>query len=555
MKDSRILKFISAHSWIIIIFAALLPYLNSFDGGFVFDDIFLVEHDRFYETKPFMECWKRPYWSADYNDGLYRPLVTMSFWLNTRLADKYSPAFRAVNIFLNIVVCLILFKLLKSLGYSFLGSFFATLLFAVHPLHSEAVIPASGRADMLCAFFVFLGLFLHIRSCKTFSQSAENEYNSFSNKIFYCISAGICICFSLWSKENGIILLPLFIIYDAFFVRKRFMSNLVSKKYLFYLLALFIALLPRLIVMGNLIPKLGSILIKSDNVLALCSYPVRAATAIKLQGYAIWKFLFPVKLSHDYSYAQILPLESFFDIGFLGALILIPLSCILLLILKFLGKDRYHILLLILFYAVSIFPTSNLVFLTGTIFGERLYYLPSAWLCAISGIVIRRSILRWNCSIATIIFLSALLLLGYRTWQRGEDWSSQLSLAIKGVETSPKSSKMWQNLALQFFNHGNYEEASIAAKKALEILPEEKNSLKLFAYSQINLGNYSVAESALRELIISGTKNFDIYNKLSAILASKGELEEAKKLWTKSLEINPQQPIIKKYLEENQQLR
>ncbi len=425
------------------------------------------------------------------------------------------------------IAALCLFKLFLMLNLSFLPSFFAALIYAVHPLHSEAVIPSSGRADLLCAIFVFGGLIFHIRSR--------------SKPVVSVLLASICVLFSFWSKENGIILVPLCLVYDFFMRPQKFLPSRVFI-YASYLLALSIGVWTRISVTGAFLPRSDRFHHLSDNVLFLCDPVSRIATAIWLQCFALWKFLWPLELSHDYSYAQILPLKSFFDPAFVVSVSIIISSVIA--VLAFAKKDRGKIAFLILFYVISVLPTSNILALTGTVFGERLYYLPSAWLCAITGILLFRSIHFLEMKYFSVIFVSLLALMSLRTALRGEDWSSQMALCIKGVETAPKSNKTWINLAVELAKEGRYEEAIAACDRALEIIPDLKMALKNRAFYNIKIGRLDDAEKDLSLLVSLGTKNHEVYNKLGALLAERGEFDEAEKCWSKSLEILPSQKII-----------
>ena len=149
----------------IIVLVTVAAYLNGINGDFVFDDIPLVSSDSFYssESTTFADCWKRAYWRDGMSIGQYRPLTVASFWLNAKLTGMDSPKFRIFNLMLHVVISLLVFKLGMRLRLGKLTAFLSALVFAVMPLHSEAVIPTSGRAELLCAIFIIAGLICYIK--------------------------------------------------------------------------------------------------------------------------------------------------------------------------------------------------------------------------------------------------------------------------------------------------------------------------------------------------------------------------------------------------------
>lgn len=522
------------YGWIIVILAGLIPYLNSFNGDFAFDDIPLVRDDETYESSSAGDCWKRTFWREEISQGLYRPITTFSYWLNIHTSGKYSPAFRTFNIILNIAVSLVLLALLRRIRLGHAISVATAAIYALHPLHTEAVIPAFGRAEMLCALFVFAGLYFH----------------TFAKRHFFAnFAAGICVLFSFWSKEHGIILIPLCLIYDFFShknSREKFITGKSLSIYLIYVLFFIPSALSRISVTGGFFPHMKHFDSHGDNILVLCDPLVRFVTAVKLQGMAVLKFIFPATLSHDYSYAQILPSESVMDIGFIATVLLASLA--ILAMISYFRRERWKISMLLVFYIISVLPTANIITPTGTIFAERLFYLSSAWLCAIFMIVIRefsRGNFRFFLCISVIISL----LLGARTWTRSEDWADQMSLCIKGTETSPLSYKTWNNLAVQLAENGSLEEAVLACDKSLKIYPDCKTAIRNRGFYNIKLGRFTEAQKDLEKIAELGSQNPEVYNKLGAILANNGEFEKAKKSWLKSLEIFPNQPIIKDALQ------
>ncbi|MFA6292074.1 MAG: hypothetical protein WC637_09850 [Victivallales bacterium] len=517
--------------WIILLFTAAFPYLGSIKGEFVFSDIPLIQEDPFYrEPRPFTDCWKRDYWMESMAQGLHRPLTVYSYWLNAKISGIYSPAFRAVNLAFHICTVFIVFILALRLGLSRMAALLAGVLFAVHPLHTEAVIPAFGRGEVLCGLFIFTGLLFHTYVAK---------------KPLYSIGTAICFIFACWSKEHGVALIPLCILYDIYSGRLKIRGGRLQKGlgvYFVYLFALAVIVFVRIGAMGSLLPSMRNFTPFLDNQLALCSHPVRILSAIDIQGLALLKFIWPLTLSHDYSYAQLLPLKSVFDIsGIAAALLVLSIPFLLMRLFPELKKE---IGFFFLSYLICVLPAANIITPTGTIFAERLYYIPSIWLCFASACILMRVSQKMDARLFTAVVMLILFALGARTCLRSADWHDQLSITLAGTRTSPLSVKTWNNLAVELAHSNDFNNAIASCDRALEIHPSYRMALVNRAFYNIKLGNFDSAEKDLRKLISLGTPNPEVYNKLGAILANNGKSAEALELWKISLKLDGGQTLI-----------
>ena len=146
---------------------------------------------------------------------------------------------------------------LKKYGWIAVSTI-AVAIYARHPLHTEAVIPASGRAELLCALFVFAGLYFH----------------TFSRRHFFAnFAAGLCVLFSFWFKEDGIILIPICLVYDFFYHRRsreKFALGNFLSTYLIYMLFFIPSVLSRISDMGGFFPDMKHFDLLGESVFVLC---------------------------------------------------------------------------------------------------------------------------------------------------------------------------------------------------------------------------------------------------------------------------------------------
>ena len=69
----------------------------------------------------------------------YRPLTVLTFRWNRQLHDMDPLGFHAVNVLLHGLVSILFLLLLRRVGVPQMISLAAVLLFATHPIHTEAV--------------------------------------------------------------------------------------------------------------------------------------------------------------------------------------------------------------------------------------------------------------------------------------------------------------------------------------------------------------------------------------------------------------------------------
>ncbi len=530
----RVSRFLLRYGASLIIILAFVSYARGLAGEFVFDDIPLIQSDPFYADAGLADCWGRSFWRVELEQGLYRPLTLASYWLNIRIAGMYSPSFRIFNLILHAVCSVLVFKVFLALGLKRGAALFGAALFAVHPLHSEAVIPAYGRSELLCAMFMMTGLLAHLGSGRT-----------------AIVFTPLCLLAAFFSKEQGIMLLPICLLADTFLRhspadKKLRVPGVFIKKgpvYLLMLLAAGIVMVSRYKATGRWVPVPGADPMV-DNPLAMLPFFQRLPGALKIQGMALWKLLWPARLSHDYSYRQLMSLGPVFDFRLISS-ILLPCAAVYFLM-RFFPRKKRIVLFCTGAYMVSALPVSNLIVLTGTIFGERLYYFPSVWFCAIASLPAYRCLHSYRKYTGLALLSGILLLAAGRIFIRCSDWDTRLSLAAAGVRTAPDSVKTWNNIAVQLAAEGRLENAVLACDRALIIKSDHKTALKNRAFYLIKLGRLKDAEKTLMQILKLGTEDEEVYNKLAGILATRGDYSNALHYFDISLEKNPDQTLILK---------
>jgi hypothetical protein len=129
----------------------------------------------------------------------YRPVVMPSFALDAALWGSAPAGFHATNLVCHVAVAWLVGGLAAALGASPGTALASALVFAAHPVQTEAVAYVSGRTDLLCALFVLLGLLAWRRSVRATDR--------------FAVACAAAFAFALLSKEAAaavplVLLLP-----------------------------------------------------------------------------------------------------------------------------------------------------------------------------------------------------------------------------------------------------------------------------------------------------------------------------------------------------------
>ncbi len=517
----------------LVLMAALLAYAPIFSGDLVLDARTMVQGDpRIRDLDHLDDIFnKNSGFPLVTNDGLYRPLTTLSFLFNyTLLGNAANPVgYHVVNWALHALNALLVFYLVTVIFRSTRAGFAAAILFACQPVNTEAVTYTLGRADLLSTTLVLLAVFAHLGFVASAGRTA----------LQWLLRLLVWLLFflALLTKESAIVLLPLVALFDWLFDWRRytgqphrdFWENCLRKfrsNYLWMFLIWLSYLGMRTVVLLRLEPQLIS---PVDNPLAESGLLSRVLTACNLTGKAVSLLVFPQSLSADYSFSQMVPVDTAFRHveDWLGVLALVLILGVVY------ATWRFHRPLRALAFWVGWFLltiAANLGVLQAgnVLFSEQWLYLPGISACALVGVAIHlvtRSIIApwWaykgelpafaDCS-ETILFNDHLDLpyqhrlvvrkrLGWllygtlltmlvtvftvRAAWRTRDWKNDFTIWQTALMTSPDSAKVHRQVASAVMQHapdGSRIDESIAeAEKALVIYPD-------YVEARAQLGHY-----------------------------------------------------------------
>src|SRR5262249_52308899 len=132
-------------------------------GTFVFDDIHSVASNPGVQTLANLgRFFVDPNLFSAIGNAMYRPVLLCTFAVDRALGGGSAVPFKLTNVALHAATAWLLFGLLRAHAVGRAGAAAAAVLFAVHPLASEAVNMVSGRSELLCLLGLLLGLRGHL---------------------------------------------------------------------------------------------------------------------------------------------------------------------------------------------------------------------------------------------------------------------------------------------------------------------------------------------------------------------------------------------------------
>jgi hypothetical protein len=496
--------------WLGLVVALIggLLYVNTLGHQYAVDDYGLIVENAITRRgwDGVLLTFKTTYragFGAGVDDGLYRPLSKAMFAAEWSLAPHHPALGHGVNILLYGLTGFLLFSMLSQyLKGQCLVPFITAALFVAHPMHTEVVANIKGRDEILCFLFFVL------------SAMAIHRYTKRGSVPFLLLGSA-AFFLSLLSKESALTFLaviPLMLFFFTDTPRSRMLLALVA---LGAVASLFV-IIRQHVLGGVTLPPVSMI----DNYLvAITDVATQKATAVFLTGVYLKLLFFPHPLLSDGSYRHF-PAVTVSDWRFLLAfLAYAALAVYALLRLK--KKDAVSFSILYFFITASV--ASNIVFLIGTNYGERLMYGPSLGFCLAIAVILARGF-RTDESTVTVPIVGAffrtyrgplvvlalvLTLYGFGTVTRNADWHDNLTLFAKDLQRAPGNVHLHYSLGQDLLKKALFLPATGdgAARKALltEAITEQRKAVELYPEFSLALGNLALAHWALGDTATART--------------------------------------------------
>lgn len=457
---------------------ALLVDLNSLPGTFVGDDIPIVAGDPRVATMDIQAIFTTDYWGLGQNSGLYRPLTLLTFAVDRRLFGARPGPHHVVNVLLHAGVVLLFARTLFALGFTFPLVWTAAALFAVHPIHTDSVSILVGRAELLAALFVFLGLWASRTPGRRAWPLVLAAYTA-----------------ALLAKEHAVTFVPLLALADGFAGAPR--EKRPWERLPLYALLLAITggwfLLRQWISVSTGVGAQAIYLV--DNPLVGAPLLERMLTAIRVNLDYGRSLIFPLRLQSTYSGPGLPVVPGPFSAGGILAL---GYAALLAAATVHGWRRRAGHGLGIPFFIIAFSVTSNFFFLISVLRADRFAYLPSAGFCLAAASLLlaladrlRRTPLMPAAALlpAACIFALALLAVGRNTLFRDPArlWES-------AIRIDPGNARAWTSLSQVRWKAGRTDEAERAMRAAIVADPSFPDGYTAYALLLLEQGRFSEAE-------------------------------------------------------------
>ena len=455
-----------------LIVLCLAVYANSLDNPLLRDDKTAVVKDpRANDPSRWRDIFTQTYWHGLNDDPIYRPLTTLSFLANHRVTGDRPRGYRIVNVMLHAAVCVTVYVLGIGLIRSRLAAWIAAMLFSVHAVHTEAVTAIVGRAD--------LGVTLLLLAVTILLLGRDGRLRPWRWACLLALSAA-----ALFIKESAYAVLPLVAFVSVWQRwthdrrttppgRRRWITRADLTLVLSVAVVCGAGLCLRYAALGRLSRSAETVPV-IDNPLGQAMPTDRFVTAIGLFGKYLGLLAWPHPLCCDYSYRQIPVAHSVLETPVLiGVAWAVGIVAALWLVKRKASTDGWRLAVWCLgFYVITYGLISNALLAIGTIFAERLIYLPSvAWCLAFGALVVglyRR--VGPMPRVAVAAAASAILLVNvFLTVRRNADWQDRVTLWTQAVRVCPNSSRCWSTLAKAYNTTGKHELAVETMQRALGI--------------------------------------------------------------------------------------
>jgi tetratricopeptide (TPR) repeat protein len=452
---------------------AVLVHLGALANGFTLDDVPLVrDNPAIASLSGVPRLLVSPYWVVPGEHyGLYRPLTVVSLALNRAVLGPGPFGFHLVNVLLHAAVAALAWFALRRAGTHYGTALAGGLLFAVHPIHAEAVANVAGRAELLAAAFSIGAWLAH-------GAGARGRWGA----------AALYLGAAL-SKESTLAAPLLFAADDALGEKPR---RFTIARYLPYAAAAAVALALRAAALGS--HQAAEATIALDNPAAGAGTLPRVLTALWVQVRYLALCVWPRQLSSDYSFDAIPTVRTLADPRALAGLVFAAAFVAALVC----GFRRSPVVARsALIWSVFMLASSNLLFPAGTLMAERLAYLPSLGFCLLAGHLGAGLAARGRAARVAAVGASAvaIALLSTRTWARVPAWKDNLTLATTDVATYPRSAKLQAGAGICLEEAGRDAEAETHLRHAVEIDPT-------YAQMHYNLGVLLARRGATDEAIV-----------------------------------------------------
>ncbi|MBN2179655.1 MAG: tetratricopeptide repeat protein [Deltaproteobacteria bacterium] len=445
--------------------------------------------------------------------GYYRPLINLTYRIDYMLWGVNAQGFRTSNVIFHILSCLFLYNIILLLVNDRKAALLATVLFALHPVNTESVSWIVARNNILVTLTVLSSLYFFIRGWE-------------KNEVFPIALSVLCFALAVLSKEFGLMILPVFVLYQTMVSKRK--GTFLEKMgiYVPYLAVVIIYFILRKNVTTLLLPPFDM------NDLLARIYYVPYIILYNLQIILFPRGLHSLIVPYPSSFLEWQPLLSIGAVSLLG-------------IVLWLQRKQRILVFSVLAFLIVIIPVLNVIPTKAvTLISMRWLYLPMAFIMVGVALIIKKVRERRE-GLAIAVLCAVILYFGVYShilnrslWHDEETFFNQEVVNFENYFYA-------DGLAELLFDKKNYNAAEKYYLIKMDTYPRHHEASIHVGYSSLLIGSGRIEEAEFyldrsRSLKMSQAEKGEWLNNMGVVLTSKGTYEGGIEHFLKALEINPE---------------
>lgn len=525
-------------SLVLIIGVCFLSYSNIFGNLLVWDD------------DSFVRNWGREYVLSfgdllagelpGFSAGLLRPVQTLVYALVYSLVGEAVWVYRVISIVLHALASSFVWVLGNRLSRDQRVGLVAAIIFAIHPVHTEAVTWLSASFDLLGVVFGLASVWQYAEwRGKNTSDWSQSEFRR---------AVGL-FGLGLLSNEVVLVVPGILLVYEVFFgsVNREKLSRSIS----WFVGLAVLYWVWRMLVLGD--PSRMPVIYESLNQ--------RMVFLVGLVGEYIEMMVWPVDLSVNRVLLGSVPalfyLDGYWDLdGFELRLdpahVVAVCGYVLSLGIGWKWRQKWPFLGFgLVWFGMWLVPFLH-IFQQPILLAERYVYAASVGFAWVVGWV---WVSFWQRTSLIGRGLLVGLSLGVAVWwvdlarERNRVWQNSQTLWGKTLEQNPESGVARLNLASAYVVAKKYERAVPLLEEAMVKLPDRLNVERNLLYSYEQLGEYEKALPVYQNLLEEYPDAVNIWVRLGAAQRELGNYQEARVAFERALELRSDDERILRLLE------
>lgn len=508
---------------ILLIIITLITFCNSFYHDFAWED------ERDIINNPYIRNLSAENLNhilfQKFDMSIYQPVSALTSLIAYQLWGLNPMYYHICNVIIYIINIILIYFFILSITKSREKSFITSLFFSLHPIHSEVVSAIFGN----CYIYSFIFLMMSFLCFSKYIRSEEK-------KIFYILSV-LLYFISIMTKEYGLVLFPLFILYDFSFVHELNLKN-ISKRYKLYIPFIIISIFSLYIFM-HFTTRVKSISGLSRFFHFLMD--IEIFTVFYLRN-----LIYPVGLNPMYNIKGLY-------LSYLVLSICVFLLIILSLIITW--KRTKDIFYFIMWLIIALIPYTHFILPVTYVAADRYIYVASLSFCFFLSLLIIKIYNFKGERIYKIISVSFFIIITiwYMTVTISQNRIWKNSTVLWTYVTELDSTYKDNGLSLTFMGDtylkaNDMDNAIKYYEKALYYNENNADVVLSLGIACMAKGDYNKAIDNLEKAKKMNPSNILIYNNLAIIYIQKGLYNKAAEEYRTSLEIDPKQAEVRQNL-------